>query len=74
MITKLKYTGTKEGGSLTQNNAYVVLGMSVQYSTIRAIVIDDNGLPYATQTAIDDPDNWVIDTVSECGEQIYPPV
>lgn len=74
MITKLRYTGTKEGGALTQGNLYTVLAFTAQYNTAKAIVIDDTGLPYVTQTAIDDPDNWVIDSVTECGNTVYPPV
>lgn len=75
MITKLKYVGTKEGGDITQNNSYVALGVSAGYrGIITAVIIDDNGIPYATQTSIDDPNEWVLDTVTECGEQIYPVV
>lgn len=75
MITRLKYTGTEEGGSVTQNNSYLVLGFATfNQDNAQAVVIDDLGRPYVTQTAIDNPSNWEIDTITECGEQIYPPV
>lgn len=75
MITRLKYVGTGEGGAVTQDTSYLVLGFATfNQDNSQAVVIDDNGVPYVTQTPIDDTSNWQIDTVSECGEQIYPPL
>ena len=72
MITKLRYVGTGEGGALTQNNEYVVLGFVGLSRQPSAIVIDDNGVPYATQMPIDDTSEWQLACVTECGDQIFP--
>jgi hypothetical protein len=72
MITKLKYVGRGEGGSVTKDACYLALSFLWVNNELRATVIDDNGVPYLTQMPVDRTDEWQLEPVTECGEQIFP--
>lgn len=73
MVTKIKYVGTGESGPVTVNSSYLVLGMTFAGGAAKAVIIDDNGGIYATQASVNDPSEWVMDSVTVgATQQLFP--
>ena len=71
MITTLRYVGSLEGGDLTNGNSYTALQFLQVNNGLRAVVIDNNNIPYLTQMPVDRTDEWVLESVVECAARRF---